>query len=92
MARQRVTAHNISEQRKKMKAISNIAAVARSTTLRNKLQHFRESALAQKSSQNTAADNSSSHVETREQSSSTYNSAGTIQSSKTDQPTPSNII
>lgn len=91
MARQRVTAHNISEQRKKMKAISNIAAVARST-LRNKLQHFRESALAQKSSQNTAADNSSSHVETREQSSSTYNSTRTIQSSKTDQPTPSNII
>ncbi|KAM0946783.1 putative DNA mismatch repair protein MutS, core [Dioscorea sansibarensis] len=87
MARQRVNAHIISEQRKKMKAISNIAAVARST-LRNKLQHFRESALAQKSSQNTAADSSSSHVKTLEQSSSTHTSAGTIQSFETDQPTP----
>ncbi|ONK73814.1 uncharacterized protein A4U43_C04F35660 [Asparagus officinalis] len=50
MAKQTISEHSVVQRNRKLKAVSETATVARSI-LRSKLQQFRESAIAQKSSQ-----------------------------------------
>lgn len=55
IAKQEIAEHSVIQRNRKVKAVSESAAIARSI-LRSKLQQFRESAVAQKASQISKTD------------------------------------